>query len=80
MKEKLLDKMKRRIHEKMIRRYKRIIRKYVQKLDKANYYSLMAYSWGVDEITDYHVIAERSYLDHHVFGTDVMWFDRKGAR
>ena len=80
MKEKLLDKMKRRIHEKMIRRYKRIIRKYVQKLDKANYYSFMAYSWGVDEITDYHVIAERSYLDHHVFGTDVMWFDRKGAR
>lgn len=78
MKERLIDRIKRRIREMRDARYKRIIRKYVQKHDRINYYAFMAYSWGVDEITDYHVIAERSYPDHHVFGTEVTWYNKEG--
>jgi hypothetical protein len=78
MKEKLIDRIKREIREARDKRYKRIIRKYVEKHDNINYHSLMAYSWGVDEVTDYHVIAERSYPDHHVYGTKVTWYGKEG--
>ena len=78
MKERLIDRIKREIREVRDERYKRIIRKYVEKHDKINYRSFMAYSWGVDEVTDYHVIAERSYPDHHVYGTKVTWYSNEG--
>jgi hypothetical protein len=75
MKERLFDRIKRSIHEAHILRYKRIIRKYVQKLDRAQWFAFMAYSWGADEVTDYHVIAERCYPDRHIFGTKIEWYD-----
>lgn len=78
MKERLIDRIRRKIREARDKRYKRIIRKYVEKHDKINDYAFMAYSWGVDEITDYHVTAERSYPDHHVFGTVVTWYNKEG--
>ena len=78
MKERLIDRIRRIIREARDKRYKRIIRKYVEKHDKIGNCAFMAYSWGVDEITDYHVIAERSYPDHHVFGTKVTWYNKEG--
>lgn len=78
MKERLIDRIRRVIREARDKRYKRIIRKYVEKHDKICNYAFMAYSWGVDEITDYHVTAERSYPDHHVFGTEVTWYNKEG--
>ena len=78
MTEPLIERIKRFIRETRILRYKRIIRKYVQKLDKANWYAFMAYTWGVDEVTDYHILAERSYPDHRVYGTKVTWYNKEG--
>lgn len=78
MKERLIDRIRRKISEARDKRYKRIIRKYVEKHDKINGYAFMVYSWGVDEITEYHVTAERSYPDHHVFGTEVTWYNKEG--
>ena len=78
MKERLIDFIRRKIREARGRRYKRIIRKYVEKNDKINNYAFMAYSWGVDEVTDYHILAERSYPDHRVYGTEVTWYNKEG--
>jgi ADP-glucose pyrophosphorylase len=77
MKERLIDRIRRAIREARDKRYKRIIRKYVEKHDKIGNYAFMAYSWGVDEITDYHVVAERSYPDHRVYGTEVTWYNKE---
>ena len=78
MKERLIDRIRRKILEARDKRYKQIIRKYVEKHDKINGYAFMAYSWGVDEVTDYHILAERSYHDHHVLGTEVTWYNKEG--
>lgn len=43
------------------------IRKLVFALDHDD--TLIAYSFGKDERTDYHVIVERFYEDVHTFGT-----------
>ena len=74
MKERLSERIKRKIREKYDKFLKWIIRKAVQKHDDLNYGAFMAYSWGRDEVTDYHVTAERSYNDIHVFGTRVEHF------
>ena len=74
MKERLSERIKRKIREKYDKFLKWIIRKAVQKHDDLNYGAFMAYSWGRDEVTDYHVTAERSYNDIHVFGTRVERF------
>ncbi len=71
MKEQFFDYIKRKIHEFRLNRCKRIIRKYVEKYDKIHEYSFMVYSWAKDEITDYHVIAERSFPNVHVYGTEI---------
>lgn len=51
--------------------YKKIIkwgiRKLVFLLDKDD--ALLVYSFGKDENTDFHIIAERFYEDKHTFGT-----------
>jgi len=44
-----------------------ILRKCVLYLDRDN--TLLVYSFGRDEITDYHVMSERCFSDHHEFGT-----------
>lgn len=78
MKERLIDRIRRKIREAHDKRYKRIIRKYVEKHDKINNYVFMAYSWGVDEVTEYHIVAERSYPDHRIYGTEVTWYNKEG--
>ena len=52
----------------------RIVKNCVQRIDKMNCGAFMAFSWGVDEITDYHVIAERSLENCHVYGTRVEYY------
>ena len=74
MSERLVDKIKRLWLEYRIRIVKSKIKKNVRKLDLLNNGSFMAFCWGVDEVTDYHVLAERSYKDHHVYGTQVIWY------
>ena len=54
---------------------KRIFKWAIEQYDKLSVGEFMAISWGVDETTDYHVIAERSYPDHCCFGTKVMFYD-----
>lgn len=71
MSERILDKIKRLWLEYRIRIVKNRIKKNVRKLDLLNNGAFMAFCWGVDEVTDYHVLAERSYPDHHVYGTEV---------
>ena len=36
--------------------------------------------WGIDDVTDYHVIAERSYPDHNIYGTRVTWYDTESPK
>ena len=82
MPERTIDKIKRKMHEGHIRLVKLAIRKLVRRFDELNYGAFMAYSWGYDEHTDYHVIAERSYDNSHVYGTQVTYYnedDRKKA-
>lgn len=50
---------------------KRIIKYCVRRYDYLNYSTLMCLSWGADDVTDYHVIAERSYPHMHIFGTKI---------
>ena len=76
MSERILDKIKRLWLEYRIRTVKNRIKKNVRKLDLLNNGALMAFSWVVDEVTDYHVLAERSYPDHYVYGTEVTRYDK----
>ena len=78
MKERLSERIKRKTRERYDKLLKWIIRKAVQKHDDLNYGAFLAYSWGRDEVTDYHVIAERCYGDIYVYGTHVKrWVDGK---
>jgi len=75
MRERLPDKLRRRWSELKIKVAKWFIRKSVQWLDNLQIKAFMAYSWSLDEVTDYHVIAERSYQNCHVYGTKVEYYD-----
>lgn len=76
MKEPLSCKLIRIIRKTRMRIAKWIIRKAVRKLDEWQYESFLAYSWGFDEETDYHVIKERSTKEFHQYGTRVEYFDK----
>lgn len=54
-----------------------IVKRCVQKIDKMNCGAFMAFSWGGDEFTDYHVIAERSLSNCHVYGTRVEYYEKQ---
>lgn len=54
-----------------------IVKRCVQRIDKMNCGAFMAFSWGVDEFTDYHVIAERSLSNCHVYGTRVEYYEKQ---
>ena len=54
---------------------KRIIFWSVHKLDVLQYGAFMALSWGYNEFTDYHVIAERHHENCHVYGTKVEYYN-----
>ena len=77
MKERLIDKVKRKIRENRIAFWKRIVRKAVRRIDVLNDFAFMAYVWAADDVTDYHLTAERSYPDVHVFGTHVDHYDKE---
>lgn len=51
------------------------IRKLVFLLDKDD--SLLVYSFGKDEVTDYHIFAERFYEDKHTFGVKEESLERR---
>lgn len=74
MRERFWERIKRQSRERYDEFLKWMIRKAVQKHDDLNSQAFMAYSWGRDEVTDYVVIAERSYPDLHVYGTKVERF------
>ncbi len=75
MSERLIDKIKRAWCERRLSMLKRIIKWAVTRYDDLQDGTFLALSWGVDEITDYHVIAERSYDWGNVFGTRVERYD-----
>ena len=70
MTEPFLCKTKRLWREFRIRIVKERIKRNVRKYDLLHDGAFMALSWGVDEVTDYHVIAERNYPDRHIYGTE----------
>ena len=72
MRERLPDRLRRKWHDIKVKFAKWLIRKSVQWYDNLNEKAFMAYSWPLDEVTDYCVIAERSYKNCHVFGTKVL--------
>ena len=75
MPESLPDCLRRKWSEARIKIAKWIIRKSVEWYDRLEHGAFMAYCWGLDEVTDYNVIAERSYPDCHIYGTRVDYYD-----
>lgn len=53
------------------------IRKLIFLLDKDD--SLLVYSFGKDDVTDYHIFAERFYEDKHMFGVKEESLERRIA-
>ena len=80
MKEKWKDKLRRIICEKYDKFLKWIIREAVEKHDDLSKRAFLAYTWGRDEVTDYHVLAERSYPDTHIYGTKVDHYEKVPLR
>ena len=75
MPERLTDMIRRKWTEFRITALQRIFKWAIERYDRLSVGTFLAFSWGIDEVTDYHVIAERSYSDRHVFGTKVTWYD-----
>lgn len=71
MPERFKDKVSRKWKEFRMNALKSIFKWAIEHYDKLNDGAFLAFSWGIDEVTDYHVIAERSYPYHHVYGTTV---------
>lgn len=76
MKEPLSCKLIRIVRKTRIRIAKWIIRKAVRKLDEWQYGSFLAYSWGFDDTTDYHIIKEVSTNEYYQYGTRVKYFNK----
>lgn len=80
MKESFTDRIRRKIRDFRIRICHYVIKKAVRRLDVLRDFAFLAYSWGFDEETDYHVIKERSTKEFHKFGTTVEYYDEKKVR
>lgn len=80
MPERFVDKVSRKWEEFRMNATKRIFKWAIEQYDKLNNGAFMAFSWGIDNITDYHVIAERSYPDHNIYGTRVTWYDTESPK
>lgn len=76
MSETFTDKVKRWWFNMRKRFLWRIVKSCVQRIDKMTCGAFMAYSWSVDDVTDFNVIAERSLPTCHVFGTRVEYYER----
>ena len=74
MPERFEDKVSRKWKELRMNALKSIFKWAIEQCDKLHDDEFLAFSWGIDEVTDYHVIVERSYLDHHMYGTTVEWY------
>lgn len=74
MPERLTDMIRRKWTEFRIKALQRIFKWAIERYDRLSVGTFLAFSWGIDDVTDYHVIAERSYRDHHVYGTRVTWY------
>ena len=74
MTERFSDKVSRKRKELRMNAMKSIFKWAIEQYDKLHDDEFLAFSWGIDEVTDYHVIVERSYLDHHMYGTTVEWY------
>ena len=61
MPERFEDKVSRKWEELRMNALKRIFKWAIEQYDKLHNGAFLAFSWGIDEVTDYHVIAERSY-------------------
>lgn len=77
MPERLTDRICRDWTEFRKKALRRVFKWAIEHYDKLNNGAFMAFSWGIDETTDYHIIAERSYHDHNVFGTKITYYDRE---
>lgn len=75
MPERFTDKVRRKWTEIREKTLQRVFKWAIERYDKLNNGAFMAFSWGIDDVTDYHVIAERSYPDHNVYGTRVTWYE-----
>lgn len=75
MHERFADKVYRKWKELRMDAMKRIFKWAIEQYDKLHNGAFLAFSWGIDDVTDYHVIAERSYPDHNVYGTIVTWYE-----
>ena len=80
MPERFKDKVSRKWKEFRLNAMKKIFKWTIEQYDKLNNGAFMAFSWGIDDITDYHVIAERSYPDHNIYGTRVVWYDTESPK
>lgn len=56
----------------------KLIKKLIKKLVTWKYKrdGFYAWSWGVDEHVDIHILTEESYLDRHRFGTREETYDK----
>ena len=75
MPERFKDKVSRKWEEFKMNALKSIFKWAIEQYDKLHNGTFLAFSWGIDEVTDYHVIVERSYPDHNVYGTKVTWYE-----
>ena len=77
MQERFVDKFRRVLRETEHKILKAVIRMAVRRHDVLSGFAFMVYSWGVDDVTDYHVYAERSYPNMPIFGTKCERYDEK---
>lgn len=75
MPERFMDKLCRKWFEFKKAALQSVFKRAIEQYDKLCGGAFLAFSWGVDEITDYHVIAERSYPECHIYGTKVSLYD-----
>ena len=62
----------------LLRMLKWFIRKSIELYDRIE--PFRTYSWGIDEITDYNIIVERSYPDRHEYGTQIIYYSSDGRK
>ena len=74
MSESVFDRVRRKWQEAKLSLVKAFVKWSVQKLDKVSVGSFLAFSWGIDDVTEYHVIVERSYPDYNIYGTKVTYY------
>ena len=75
MPERFADKVSRKWEDLRMNALKSIFKWAIEQYDKLYNGEFLAFSWGIDEVTDYHVIVDRSYSDHNVYGTRVTWYE-----